>query len=74
MIASSSCPATRDEVRHEVEGQGEIGDEDDQQQLATPRHAGIAWEARHDHDAVGDEGGKCTCVLAAAADHEPNDE
>src|SRR5438034_7806719 len=67
-------PGHWDEVRDEVEGQGEIGDEGDQQQLATPRHAGIACEARHEHDAVGDERGKCACVLVAAADHEPGEE
>ena len=64
----------RDEVRDEVEGQGEIGDEGDQQHLATPWHAGIACEARHEHDAVGNERGKCTCVLVAAVDHQPGEE
>jgi hypothetical protein len=64
----------RDEVGDEVEGQGEIGDEGDQQQLAPPWHAGIACEARHEHDAVGNERGKRTCVLAAAADHQPGEE
>ena len=64
----------RDEVGDEVEGQGEIGDEGDQQQLATPWHAGIACEARHEHDAVGDERGKCTCVLVAAVHHQPGEE
>ena len=67
-------PGHWDEVRDEVEGQGEIADEGDQQQLATPWYARIACEARHEHDAVGDERGKCTCVLAAAADHEPGEE
>ena len=67
-------PGDGNEVRDEVEGQGEIRDERDQQQLATPWHAWIACEARHEHDAVGDERGKCTCVLAAAADHEPGEE
>ena len=32
----------RDEVRDEVERQGDIGDKGDQQKLATPWHAGIA--------------------------------
>jgi len=63
-----------DEVRDEVERQGEIADEGDQQKLATPWHAGIACKARHEHDAVGDERGKCTRVLLAAADHQPGDE
>src|SRR4029450_4166522 len=67
-------PGDWDEVRDEVEGQGEIGDEGDQQHLSTPWHAGIACEARYEHDAVGDERGKCTCVLVAAADHEPGEE
>ena len=64
----------RDEVRDEVEGQGEIADEGDQQQLATPWHAGIACEAHDWHDAVGNERGEGTCVLLAAADHEPSEE
>jgi len=67
-------PGHRDEVRDEVEGQGEIGAEGDQQQLATLRDAGIACKARHEHDAVGDERGKCTRVLTAPADHQPGDE
>jgi hypothetical protein len=62
------------EVRDEVEGQAEVGDEGDQHQLATPWHTRIAREARHEHDAVGDERGKRTCVLTAAADHEPGEE
>jgi len=40
-------PGHWDEVRDEVEGQAEIADEGDQQQLATTWHAGIACEARH---------------------------
>ena len=67
-------PGHRDEVRDEVEGQGQIGAEGDQQQLATSWDAGIVCKARHEHDAVGDERGKCTRVLTAAADHQPGDE
>ena len=63
-----------DEVRDEVEGQGEIADEGDELEFAAAWYAGIACEARHEDDAVGDEHGKCTCVLAAAADHEPGEE
>ena len=73
MIASS-VPGDWDEVRDEVKRQSEIGQEGDQQQLATAWHARVACEARHQHDAVGDERGKCACVLATAADHEPGDE
>jgi hypothetical protein len=62
------------EVRDEVEGQAKVGDEGDQQQLPAPWHAGVAREARHEHDAIGDERGKCACVLAAPADYEPDDE
>jgi hypothetical protein len=64
----------RNEVRDEVEGQAKVDDEGDQQQLAAPWHAGVAREARHEHDAVRDERGKCTCVLTAPADHKPRDE
>ena len=67
-------PGHRDEVRDEVEGQREVRDEGDQNQLATPWHARVACEARHEHDAVGNERGKCTCVLAPASDHEPGEE
>jgi hypothetical protein len=67
-------PGYWDEVRDEVEGQTEIRDEGDQQQFASPWHAGIACEARHEHDAVGDERGKCACVVASAADHKPGEE
>jgi hypothetical protein len=61
-------PGDGNEVWDEVEGQGEIRDERDQQELATSWHARIACEARHEHDAVGDERGKCRASLAAAAD------
>ncbi len=67
-------PGHRNEVWDEVEGQGEIADEGDQQHLAASWYARIACEARHEHDAVGDKRGKCTCVLAAAADHEPGEQ
>jgi hypothetical protein len=67
-------PGHRDEVRDEVEGYTEIGDEGDQQQLATPRHPRIACKARHEHDAVRNERGKCTGILAAAANHKPGNE
>ena len=67
-------PGDGNEVWDEVEGQGEIRDERDQQELATQWHARIAGEARPEHDAVWDERGKCTCVLAATADHEPGEE
>jgi hypothetical protein len=64
----------RDEVRDEVEGQSEVADEGDQQQLATSWHAWIACKARHEHDAVRNERGKRTRILAAAAYHEPRDQ
>jgi len=67
-------PGDRNEVWDEIERQGEIRDERDQQELTTPWHARIACESRHEHDAVGDERGKCTCVLTATADYEPGEE
>ena len=67
-------PGHWNEVGNQVEGQAEIGDQGDQQHLAMPWHAGIPRETRHEHDAVRDERGECTCVLTAAAYHEPGDE
>ena len=63
-----------DEVRHEVEWQAEVDDEGDQQELASSWHAGIAYESRHQHDAVGDERGESTCVFATPANHQPGEE
>jgi hypothetical protein len=62
------------EVRNEVEWEPEVYDEGDQQQLSASWHAGIACQARHEHDAVRDQGGKCMCVCPPAAHHEPRDE
>ena len=74
MIASSSCPGDGDEVRDEIEGQAQIGDKGNEQQLAAPGHAGIACEAGDEHDAVRDECGECPCVVATTADDQPGEE
>jgi hypothetical protein len=67
-------PSHWDEVRDKVERQSEIRNKGDQQQLAPPRHTRIACKARHEHDAVGYQRGKCPRVRASAPDHEPGEE
>lgn len=67
-------PGDRDEVGNEVERHREVAAEREQQQLSAPRNARIAGEARHEHDAVGNEPRKRPRVAPAAGRDEAEDE
>jgi hypothetical protein len=54
-----------DEVGHQVEGKGEVADEQEDERLAPPRHAPLGEQAAEQHDAVRDEPGQGTGVGVA---------
>ena len=67
-------PCYRDEVGHEIEGQGEVGDESQQNQLASTRDALLSNEATHEQDAVRNEGGERLRILASSSQYKTTDE
>jgi hypothetical protein len=64
----------RDEVGNEIERQGQVADEREQEQLATTRNAHVAGEPRDEDDAVRDEGGERAGVATATHENESDHE
>ena len=67
-------PRDRDEVGHEIEGQGEVANEGEQEQLSVARDTWLTCQAGNENDAVRDEPGKGTCIVAPTANHQVADE
>ncbi len=51
----TELPGDRDEIRHEINRQDEIADEQGEQHLASPRDTRIVQQATHKDDAIRDE-------------------
>ena len=67
-------PRDRDEVRYEVEGRREVGDESEQEEFAATWDAGFSEKASDEDDAVRDERGERPRILMTPANHEPGHE
>src|SRR5205085_4429595 len=67
-------PRDRDEVRHEVERQGEVADERDEQRLLPARDASVPEKAAAEDDTVGDEAGQHPRAFASSGEHQTEHE
>src|SRR5918994_1929088 len=59
-----------DEVGYEVEGEGEIAGQHDEERFLPPWHAWIAEQAAAENNAVGDEAGERAGALLPTGDRE----
>jgi hypothetical protein len=67
-------PRDRDEVRHEVEGKGEVDERETRRHLPPRGHARIREQALEQHGAVRDKLGDHAYVPLPRADQERSDE
>jgi hypothetical protein len=63
-----------DEVRHQIEGEGEIAREREQQRLLASRDARVLEQPAAEDDAVWNEAGEGAGTLPSAGDDEREDE
>jgi len=67
-------PGDRDEVGDEVDRDGEVGDEREEEQFAAARHASIAEQPAKEDEAVGDEAGDRARVAPTSGHQQPGHE
>ena len=63
-----------DEVRDEVEGEGEVAGKCCEEELVSSWHAFVGDQTGDEHDAVGDEACECSRLVAAAGEEQGADE
>lgn len=63
-----------DEVRNDIQREGQVGNQRSQEQLVAPRDPPVPYETGAEDCAIGDEGRPCSGIPPAAHDEQHDDE